>query len=378
MGTPQFGEHRAFWDRAAQSDVLVAILDTDGTRDPQRAMAEFRAWGEEHARALLGYVHGDAVVVDLGCGIGRILAPLARHCRRAVGVDVSDEMIEQGQNYVGDLAPNLAFVKTDGRTLPGMDDASVDFLYSMLVLIHVDRRSAFHYFCEIRRVLRAQGIARLQFHDIMSDEGLAKFREIASTDYPLEFYTETELRRLLGAAGLVPVQVEATGFYLMVDVVVAASADAWYGDLARDLQVDEHEVDGAFADASTFDPAQPGRCAVRLAAPARALNVELVAAVGPADAAMAGATTRSTAFAKLRPGVATSLEFTWDPRSATFGLQVDGEEAVALQVEGRGMPDADEAELMLGVLPPAHSWTAETLRRFPSLFDSRRFRPSGR
>jgi SAM-dependent methyltransferase len=36
----------------------------------------------------------DGSVLELGCGTGRVLVPLARHCRYAHGVDVSEEMLE--------------------------------------------------------------------------------------------------------------------------------------------------------------------------------------------------------------------------------------------------------------------------------------------
>ncbi|MEO0478075.1 MAG: class I SAM-dependent methyltransferase [Planctomycetota bacterium] len=370
MGTPQFGEHREFWNNAAKADLLIAILDTEDVRDSETAMAAFRDHGERDARGLLGYVHDRATVVDLGCGVGRILAPLSRFCGRAVGVDVSDEMIAQGRAYVGDLAPRLEFVKTDGRTLPDVADASVDFLYSLLVLIHVDRRSSFHYFREIRRVLRPEGIARLQFHNIMSDEALAKFVEMSSTEYPLEFYTEAEVRRLLGAAGLEALQVESSGPYLLVDAV-ASPADAWLDLLTRDVRVLDHGTDGAaFADPAQFDPTSSGTRWVQFAAPERPRQLEAVAALAPTDGLISDATALSSGFVPLHPGHETRLTFGWNPTTQGFDVSVDGDSGLAFERRKEGTPDGP-AQLMLGVLPPAHPWSAATMERYPSLFDLR-------
>lgn len=144
---------RDFWDHAARGDTLLAIYDSPEMRGADRPLDLFSSIGERDAAWLAWFAHPDATVVDLGCGIGRLLRPLAAHCKAMVGVDISAEMLARARSYLGE-APNVELRRTDGRTLPGVGDGSVDFLFSMLVLIHVDRRSAFAYFREVRRVLR--------------------------------------------------------------------------------------------------------------------------------------------------------------------------------------------------------------------------------
>ena len=141
---------RSFWDEQARWNALVAICDSPDIRDPTRAEASFVEEGEHTARTLLAFVHPDARVVDLGCGIGRVIRPLAPHVREIVGVDVSEEMIARARDYLRGI-PNQRLVLTNGRSLAGIEDGTVDFLYSLLCFIHVDRRSAYRYFGEIER-----------------------------------------------------------------------------------------------------------------------------------------------------------------------------------------------------------------------------------
>ena len=197
----QLGKQKAFWDKAARDHLLVAILDSPETRNGDTAWQSFDATGHDTARSLLGFVHPDARVVDLGCGIGRVLRPLAAHCKEIVGVDISSEMLEEAQGYLSGVG-NAQLLRTPGRTLPGIEDASVDFLYSLLCLIHVDRRSTFRYLGEIKRVLQPNGVAYLQFQDLTTEPGLQKFLDVVDQDYPLEFYTIPEIQRFLQANGL--------------------------------------------------------------------------------------------------------------------------------------------------------------------------------
>jgi 2-polyprenyl-3-methyl-5-hydroxy-6-metoxy-1,4-benzoquinol methylase len=38
-------------------------------------------------------------VLDYGCGVGRLLIPLAERCECVVGVDVSDTMLREAQDW---------------------------------------------------------------------------------------------------------------------------------------------------------------------------------------------------------------------------------------------------------------------------------------
>ena len=60
---------------------------TSGERDIRRVLASLRkAFGPFEPKSAL----------DFGCGVGRLLIPLARECGHAFGVDVSEPMLDSG------------------------------------------------------------------------------------------------------------------------------------------------------------------------------------------------------------------------------------------------------------------------------------------
>lgn len=78
----------------------------------------------------------DSLVVDLGCGSGRWSAKLALHVGTVALVDFSDAIFVARKNLSD--APNTVFFRGDVTNLPFVDD-SVDFLFSLGVLHHLDQ-----------------------------------------------------------------------------------------------------------------------------------------------------------------------------------------------------------------------------------------------
>lgn len=78
----------------------------------------------------------DSLVVDLGCGSGRWSAKLSPHVGTIALVDFSDAIYVARENLSD--APNAVFFRGDVTNLPFVDD-SVDFLFSLGVLHHLDR-----------------------------------------------------------------------------------------------------------------------------------------------------------------------------------------------------------------------------------------------
>jgi SAM-dependent methyltransferase len=77
----------------------------------------------------------DCVVVDLGCGSGRWSAKLAPFCKTIVLVDFSDAIFVAESNL--SQVDNAIFFRGDITNLPFLDE-SVDFLFSLGVLHHLD------------------------------------------------------------------------------------------------------------------------------------------------------------------------------------------------------------------------------------------------
>jgi len=82
---------------------------------------------------------------------------------KAIGVDIHDQgaIVEKHLRAAG--KNNFSLHRGDGRSLPA-PDASVDFVYSFIVLQHLPRFDVFiNYLRECFRVLRQGGVAQLYF-----------------------------------------------------------------------------------------------------------------------------------------------------------------------------------------------------------------------
>ena len=105
----------------------------------------------------------DKVALEIGHGGGRILAAASRHFKNVIGIDIHDhnQIVESelSQRGIG----NFRLIKTDGKELP-LEDSSVDFVYSFIVLQHIEKYDIFKkYLNETNRVLKTNGIAVLYF-----------------------------------------------------------------------------------------------------------------------------------------------------------------------------------------------------------------------
>jgi SAM-dependent methyltransferase len=164
-----------------------------------------RRIGTARPRVIREFLHPEATVVEIGCGIGRILQHVAPLCRQATGYDISPGMIKIASERLADI-PNVDFHVGNGYDLHELSDDSVDVVYSNFVFQHCPRTITYNYLLEANRVLRPGG--RLCFHvpDLLIEEHFLGFHhfaqpEFASRPYPMNYFTPSEITQLLLRAG---------------------------------------------------------------------------------------------------------------------------------------------------------------------------------
>jgi SAM-dependent methyltransferase len=155
---------RDFWDRRAREDAFFFVDDRRAYRDPDPG--QFWAEGERDLDRLLGLldarIEPGEVVVDIGCGVGRLTRVIAARAAGVLALDVSAEMIERARAHHLALG-NVEWIVGDGTTLRPIADASADACISHVVFQHIpDPRITLGYVAEIGRVLRPGGWAALQ------------------------------------------------------------------------------------------------------------------------------------------------------------------------------------------------------------------------
>ncbi len=157
------------WDARARQDALFAIA-CDAGKDE----AVFQATGRRDAAMLLegldGLLPTRESVLEIGCGIGRVLEPLATEFRHVYGVDVSGEMVRQGRKRLIHL-PQAHFVEVDGTGCLPFAGATFDCCFSLITFHHIPYKSVVgRYIGEAHRILKIGGVFR--FHLFGRPEGV--------------------------------------------------------------------------------------------------------------------------------------------------------------------------------------------------------------
>lgn len=106
-----------------------------------------------------GLLEPPPVVLDIGCGIGRLEAALASRVASMTGIDISQAMLEEAERRCCGLS-NVRFALGKGSDLAGIKDESVDLLLLIDTLPYVmlsGSRLAAQLLAECRRVLEPGG-----------------------------------------------------------------------------------------------------------------------------------------------------------------------------------------------------------------------------
>jgi SAM-dependent methyltransferase len=153
-----------YWDEKAREDAFYFVDNRLDYRSPD--VERFWTGGDEALGLLLeiagASIEPDDVIVDIGCGLGRLSRAAAARAARVRAIDVSEEMLALARQHNAQL-DNVDWIHGDGRTLQPIETASVDGCVSLVVFQHIpDPAITLGYVQEIGRVLRRGGWAAFQ------------------------------------------------------------------------------------------------------------------------------------------------------------------------------------------------------------------------
>jgi SAM-dependent methyltransferase len=157
VGTPSGGERRmlgvfrkvsddsdASWENYGKRDPYYGVLSDNKFRNQnlsESVLAAFMQSGETHIDDAVKFAESNfgplrrGRALDFGCGVGRLVLPLARRFSHATGLDISDSMLaETRRNAAQAEVRNITLARGLAELPP---DDSYDFIHSFIVLQHI-------------------------------------------------------------------------------------------------------------------------------------------------------------------------------------------------------------------------------------------------
>ena len=107
---------------------------------------------------ILPNIAKDVVALEIAPGHGRWSREMVGRCKELILVDLSPSCIEFCRKLFASHS-HVQYIANDGKSLPGVKDGSVDFLWSYDSFVHMDPDTIAAYLSEARRVLKPGGKA---------------------------------------------------------------------------------------------------------------------------------------------------------------------------------------------------------------------------
>ena len=222
------------WEHFAREDAEYYVLTGIGRSADAAGLEQFFESGREAAAAIMREVAdllpGHALAVEFGCGVGRLLIPVAPHFDRLIGVDVAPTMIEKlNANCRRFGVQNVTGVLADE---PWERSCGADLVYSWLVFQHIEDIGIIEdSLSRLAAALKTRGVALLQFDTRPRTQAYRLRNALPDILLPRPWRrgirrirrSPDDLAKILTDAGLQPVRQEGKGTAEHVFIVRKAS-----------------------------------------------------------------------------------------------------------------------------------------------------------
>lgn len=204
VNKPFFMKEREYWNVNDIYEAMFKRVVTDENIDKMTFEERMKAWDSSAISSSNRIIQGLPVkpewkILEIGCGVGRVIKPLRAKFAHVDGVDIAENMIEFARQYLADCSHNGNVYVNSGSDLGMFSDNTYDLVYSMIVFQHIRSISVVrNYFNEIFRVLKPGGYFRLQVHQWESNFGKYDDEALPDRQYALDGngYTPEQLNLL--------------------------------------------------------------------------------------------------------------------------------------------------------------------------------------
>lgn len=179
----EIAEREAYFGVSTFEKYRAADLDDDAKR-------EFFETGREHVdfvfrklETAFGPLEKPAKALDYGCGVGRVLIPLAERCESVVGVDISPRMLDESRKNLS-AAGLDSFELRSAEEFLDDDDAEFDLIHSFIVLQHVEPQIGYRIIEKMLESLRAGGVGMIHVTHTDNAPVFTRLRSRVYRDFP--------------------------------------------------------------------------------------------------------------------------------------------------------------------------------------------------
>jgi ubiquinone/menaquinone biosynthesis C-methylase UbiE len=160
------------WEKFGEENPYYAVLTLDkfdNEKFSEKAREEFFRTGYEYIGRIWDEIEthfekdfAPRTALDFGCGVGRLVIPIAERAERVVGIDISEKMLEKAdENAVRLGFSNAEFYQTD--EFFEKNDKTFDLIHSSIVFQHIKPSKGLEIFSKLVGVLSENGIGVIQF-----------------------------------------------------------------------------------------------------------------------------------------------------------------------------------------------------------------------
>ncbi len=132
--------------------------------------------------------------LDFGCGVGRLVFPLAKRADKVFGIDISEEMLRTAiRNSADRNVENAVFVQTE-QFFAGNGE-KFDMIHSTIVFQHIAPKKGLEIVRKLIGRLNEEGIGVLQFTYKDTSPKLSALRAKIYRDFPFTFAVRNFIKR---------------------------------------------------------------------------------------------------------------------------------------------------------------------------------------
>lgn len=233
------------WDRRIAHDYRFWM--SDGYLDDEVMWQS----GERDLNLILEGIEDTSskTLLELGCGVGRLLKPAVSRFAKVIGIDVSAEAIKKAHELIGD-SPNLDLYVGNGFDLKPVTDQACDVVYSFAALTSMPTPVIASYLLEVNRISKMDAQVRLQVY-------LGKPQVVDAKDtLHLRCYAEDNFRKAVEACGfevesikelILPFKISVAEMGIVAYVVALrkTSQETVDVDVVGNLLLPDGELEGA-------------------------------------------------------------------------------------------------------------------------------------